>query len=197
MVKICQKCNKEFVKPYICSRTEWGSRKYCSHSCANSVNLNGKLFKNGQPSVNKGRKLPERSGENHPRWNSVAKTCDNCDRGFVVRDYLKHKVRFCSPVCRRLWFQDNSTSSIRDRIESMQEYKDWRQAVFERDEYTCQECGQRGGKLHAHHILRFSEYPELRFDVSNGRTLCVACHLLTETFGNRKTTDMVAINEEA
>jgi hypothetical protein len=63
------------------------------------------------------------------------------------------------------------------------EYKLWRERVFQRDNYTCQTCKQVGGHLNADHILPFAQYPKLRFDVSNGRTLCVGCHRKTETYG--------------
>lgn len=58
---------------------------------------------------------------------------------------------------------------------NMPEYIAWRKAVYERDNYTCQECGAKGN-INAHHIQHWQSYPELRFVVSNGVTLCGQCH---------------------
>lgn len=63
------------------------------------------------------------------------------------------------------------------------EYKAWRKAVFDRDDYTCQLCGVRGGELHADHIKPYATFPSLRYELSNGRTLCAPCHRATPTWG--------------
>lgn len=67
-------------------------------------------------------------------------------------------------------------------IRSSFEYETWRREVFARDNYTCVHCGARGVRLHADHIKPFAFFPELRLEVSNGRTLCVPCHKATDTY---------------
>lgn len=62
-------------------------------------------------------------------------------------------------------------------------YRNWRKSVFERDDFACQECGMKGGRIQADHIKLYSTHPEHRYDVDNGRTLCVPCHKLTDTWG--------------
>lgn len=56
-------------------------------------------------------------------------------------------------------------------------YKKWAIDVKERDNYTCQHCEKRGGKLNSHHIKTFAAHPDLILDLANGITLCTSCHL--------------------
>lgn len=62
----------------------------------------------------------------------------------------------------------------RDR--QTKQYKQWRQGVFERDDYTCQQCGEKGGQIQAHHIKQWAFYPKERYKIENGVTLCKKCH---------------------
>ena len=64
-------------------------------------------------------------------------------------------------------------------------YKIWRKSVFERDNYICQICKIKGGKLQADHIIPFSMDKVKRYDINNGRTLCIKCHFQTETYGSK------------
>lgn len=99
---------------------------------------------------------------------------------------------FCSRVCmgkslsisqrgdkNSQW--KNGISTENHRLRASKRWKVWREAVFTRDNYACQDCGARNGNgkavfLHPHHIKSFTHYPELRFEISNGITLCDNCH---------------------
>jgi len=74
-------------------------------------------------------------------------------------------------------------SRTNSHLRKLSEYKEWRKWVFERDNFTCQICKKRGGKLNADHIRPFATFPELRLELSNGRTLCIPCHIKTDTYG--------------
>ena len=77
-------------------------------------------------------------------------------------------------------------TSINKTIRHNIQYRLWREAVFARDNWTCQKCRQRGSKLHPHHIKNFAQFPELRFALDNGITFCIDCHkLFHKVFGNK------------
>jgi len=71
-------------------------------------------------------------------------------------------------------WKKGKTQKLRPRLTT--KYKIWRTTVFKRDNYTCQKCERRGGKLEAHHIKSWISYPKLRFIISNGITYCYKCH---------------------
>ena len=83
----------------------------------------------------------------------------------------------------------NKNQQLRNTIE----FKNWRDAVYKRDNFTCQMCFARGVTLNADHIKSFALYPELRFELSNGRTLCVPCHKTTPNFAGR-TNNLARVN---
>lgn len=120
--------------------------------------------------------------------------CIVCGKEFVLPTANRRET--CSRECKsralsekqsgdksHLW-QGGKTSEAM-KIRNSYQYVEWRKSVFLRDDFTCIFCGKRGGKLHADHIKPFSTHPDLRLDVSNGRTLCKPCHLKTDTWGRK------------
>ena len=90
-------------------------------------------------------------------------------------------------------YKENPITPLNKRIRTSKQWKLWREKVYKRDNYTCQICGIKNKKgvgktieLNPDHIKSFALYPELRFDVNNGRTLCRPCHMKTDTWGYRK-----------
>jgi 5-methylcytosine-specific restriction endonuclease McrA len=72
---------------------------------------------------------------------------------------------------------------FREEAES-QEYKDWRKAVYIRDNYKCVAC-RKNGYLNAHHLNGWNWYLVGRYEIANGVTLCSKCHnKFHKTFGH-------------
>ena len=154
-------------------------------------------------------KLPERDTKGRfrggPRpWQRkpwIDKVCPKCGTEFSVPPCLDRVVS-CSPACRHKgntfrrgqkvllkgplhWNWKNGSSTERRKAMMNYDYKHWRRSVFERDNFTCQMCSRRGVYLNADHILPWSTHPDKRYDISNGRTLCLECHWQTPTFAGR------------
>lgn len=79
---------------------------------------------------------------------------------------------------------DEFTHIMASEFFTTEDREKWRTAIFQRDDYTCQECGIRGGNLNSHHLLPFRDYPDPQYSLNpaNGITLCVKCH--RKTFGH-------------
>lgn len=114
--------------------------------------------------------------------------CKFCGRVFTgsEKPHSNSPHTYCSLVCRDLAYRElkgpsnpnwqGGKGTEHQRIRQTAAYAEWRHAVYVRDDYTCQECGARGVRLHAHHIKPFAGNPTLRTDVTNGVTLCLECH---------------------
>jgi len=76
------------------------------------------------------------------------------------------------------WNWKNGISTRDNKIRCSLEYTIWRNEVYKRDGWTCRLCGKRlkKGNIVAHHLKLFSDFPELRFSITNGITLCRSCH---------------------
>jgi len=143
------------------------------------------------------------AGRPNPRnGTGVWYACVGCKKEFQARD-KGVRTKYCTRECYLhnfvVWNKNKKHVSIigerhfnwkggvsgeNKKIRDSFEYRMWRKAVFDRDDYTCQVCGKRGCVLNADHILPFSMYPDERLNVDNGRTLCVPCH---KVFGWKST----------
>jgi len=95
------------------------------------------------------------------------------------RKISQSKIGNCGGEKHPQW--KGGISKERDKAKQTQEYKNWRNSVFERDAYTCQRCLDKNGlgktiRLEAHHILSYADFPEERLEPSNGATVCFKCH---------------------
>ena len=152
---ICQVCGKEKKIKPV----HQGKAKYCSYKCYWKARM-------GMSPWNKGME-GFLAGEKH--WSYGKKRLD-------VTGSKNH-----------FWKGGVSKTNKTERRLEMQtiEYKLWRDAVYKRDNYTCRLCGQKGCKLEADHIERYSIKNDKKFDVDNGQTLCVSCHRIKTAKENK------------
>lgn len=120
----------------------------------------------------------------------IKTNCIHCGKEYYK--WSKSKSKYCNRNCywnhlkislrgdkSHLWKGGLTKKS--KKIRSRADYKEWRESVFIRDGYSCQECSvvdykNKNRTLNAHHIKSFSKHPELRIDINNGITLCLDCH---------------------
>jgi len=156
----------------------------------------GKMMPRSKPRLNKIGEVngyltvialsENRSGKyQHPRWICLCK-CGNFTE--VTTGNLRKSragVKSCGCLQKEVAMSltgdshpgwKGGASSPVQMLKGTVKYRNWREAVFARDDYTCKKCNARGGKLHPHHIMPKADYLDLMFDIDNGVTLCASCH---------------------
>lgn len=136
------------------------------------------------------------AGSNNPRWvdgQQREKPCQHCNHMMeqgktpLVTFLLR---KFCSAECakagqKRLYGEENPMwKADARRKDRTGKHGSWARAIVSRDGATCQRCSATGVELHAHHIKPYADFPELRWELSNGETLCYACHWAEHTVSN-------------
>ena len=112
-------------------------------------------------------------------------------KGKTVSEDTKKKISEAQRGAKSHFWKGGVTK-MNQIIRGSLEYSIWRESVFRRDKYTCIWCGAKNQegigksiKLHADHVKPFAYFPELRFGIDNGRTLCVPCHKTTDTYAGK------------
>lgn len=136
-------------------------------------------FKVGQQPWNKGTSgvmIAWNKNKSNPHKESCK--CPICShkRGEIINRPWLGKERVSMRGENNINWKGGITSE-NEKVRKSTSLKDWKIAVIKRDNYICQICGQRGEELHIHHIKVFAKYPEERFNVDNGITLCRDCHV--------------------
>lgn len=163
------------------------------------------VAKRSRPSPLKGRKFPERSGEGNLFYGrehtlESKKRMGQAQKSRFLKTPPWNQGRKVPQIAGENHYLWKGTTPINKWIRNRLEYQEWRKAIFERDKYTCQMCGKRGGKLvvdhwpkslaqliDENHITSIDEALncDALWDTERNRTLCQDCHLLTENFGRR------------
>ncbi len=163
--KTCKWCNKVFIFTVYPSQKKSGHKGiFCSQVCS-IKSLKSKSF--NFPCCICGKTVFTQPTQMKYR---NRKTCGRLCNG-----------KYRRVVAEKRRIEQGYTKHQLDRLARYSpEAKSWRIAVFERDDYTCQICKVRGNYLEADHIKPFAYFPELRYDLTNGRTLCRPCHDTTK-----------------
>lgn len=158
----------------------------------------------GKPSPRKGVKLSEETKHkiriSRLGTKSSDETCEKISEsligntrtlGYVHTDKTKIKMRESAHKGEDHHNYKGGITELDKAIRRLPEYDKWRGGVFERDNYTCRDCGKHGGDLEGHHdpktfaqIIKDNNIKtvedaincEALWDINNGITLCIDCH---------------------
>ena len=168
-----------------------------------SENLPSTAFKKGNAPWNKGKDRPDMYGNQYAHrkhtseenaakskrqiGNTYAKDCKHTPEMRLAKSIRQHS--------KNSHFWQGGLTAKNAAIRNGIDFKLWREAVYKKDNWTCQACGATKGTISPHHILNFADYPDERFVVDNGITLCINCHTAFHARYGRRKTNRQQLNE--
>ena len=163
----CSMCGKRFlIKP---KANE--VQKYCSKKCSSKAQIGRKL----SPET-----IAKVVAKTRGRKTGKFFKCDWCKKKiYKMPSHLMYKKHFCSNRCKFKHWEKNASPKRNNKGKE----KEWKIEVYQGDDYVCWVCNGYGLKLNAHHLYSWKDYPNLRFELSNGITLCMFCHKTYTDYG--------------
>jgi hypothetical protein len=182
----CKICKMVFTIPFWRSKTQ----TLCSKACNGTRQKINSILKNGRnckqccsffvkSSSSKGLFCSHSCYSKSKNIYGVMPNCKDCNKQLT-----SHKSILCK-VClgksrignnHPLWIKDRTLLKDDHRDRGGQLHREWSNKVKDRDKVCRTADINCGGRLEAHHILGWTKYPELRYDIKNGITLCHAHH---------------------
>mgnify|MGYP001579349742 CR=1 FL=1 len=177
--KNCILCGKEFNRIPRRSNFWWKTAKFCTLKCSWKNHI-------GKPSGMLGKHLTEEQKAERRAYKHTKETkiiIGLASKGNQYRKGAKQTEEWKELMRKRMsgsnnhnWIFDR-TKLVKKQERNDYAYKEWRRLVWSRDGFKCkignQDCY---GRIETHHILNFRDYPELRYEINNGITLCHAHH---------------------
>jgi len=194
--KLCMVCGNPFfnlrlnnkgqrIRKY--TKERWKYARFCSRSCSSKHHSNRKG-----------------TGEQKANWKKICSVCGSTFKRGRRTDNQWAIAKYCSVKClikskigvprpdaakyliknrlrhkgKKHWNWKGGVTPYYYRLRQSARYISWRNKVYKRDKWTCRKCGKkcRSETIVAHHKKSFHYFPKLRYNISNGITLCRSCH---------------------
>lgn len=194
--KICLQCSDEYYNKNKVSLSNWVMRRFCSKACSQIGRKHSAATKAKMRKAKLGKKASKETllimskaqkgkkhhwgfafftGKKHTR--ETCKKMSDVHLGKIASETTKEKMRVCRGEEHHRWIKDRTKLVTNEKKHLCSRYKEWMKSVRDRDKWTCRIADNNcKGRLETHHILRWSKFPELRYEVNNGITLCAFHH---------------------
>ena len=171
-IKLCAVCGKKFEKQRR-NLKWWNLAKFCSNKCSGISKVGKPNGTAGKKAWNKGLKIKTNTGRTHFKkgsnpWNKELKGTYHSIWSQESKDNFKKAMSGSNHPNWNGGYKSRNKQSLYNPL-----YVEWRTNIFKRDNWKCMISDENcKGTLEAHHILPWSHYPELRYKINNGITLC-------------------------